>query len=142
MRYRRRHMRVPTSGIVTLSDQQGVKVRASAVNISAGGLCITAPEYPIDLQEYQIQINTPTHGEIHFSGCPVYQNKTAVGLKITLIEKDHLQRIHQIVESFQLSNDFINSIEEKDIIQDWLVDKAGDDIEIIFETEEEKTDRT
>jgi hypothetical protein len=135
-------MRVPTSSTVILSDQQGVKVRASAVNISAGGLCITAPQYPLDLQEYQIQIDTPTHGEIHFSGFPVYQNKTVFGLKITLIAKAHLQTIHQIVESFQLSDDFINSIEEKDIIQDWLVDKAGDDIEIIFETEDEKTDRS
>jgi hypothetical protein len=134
-------MRVPTSGTVTLSGQQGLKVRASAVNISAGGLCITAPEYPLDLQEYQIQITTPTHGEIHFSGIPIYQNKTAVGLKITLIEKDHLQKILQIVETFQLSDDFISSIEEKDIIQDWLVDKAGDDIEIIFEKEEEEKDR-
>jgi hypothetical protein len=111
MRHRRQHLRVPIFGTVILSDQQTVKARASLLNISAGGLCITAIEHPIDLQEYQVKIISPTHGEIHFSGFPVYQNKIAIGLKITSINKDYLDRILQIVESFQSSNDLFISIE-------------------------------
>ncbi len=138
MRYRRRHMRVPVSGDVILLDGDGIKAEASAINISVGGVCITAPGRPIDQKEYQVQIITTTRVKIHFLGFPVYQNNTAVGLKITAIEKDQCKKIYEIVESFQLSDDFIKSIEEKDIINDWLVDKSGDDIVITFETEGEK----
>jgi len=138
MRYRRRHMRVPASGDVFLSDLGGVKVKASIVNISVGGLCITALEHQIDHKEYQIQVRTLTHGKIHFSGVPVYQNINACGIRITAIEKDQLEKIHQVVENFQTSEDFVKYIGEKDIIHDWLVDRSGDDIAITFETEGEK----
>ena len=138
MKYQRLHIRVPASGDAILLEKGNVKVEASVINVSVGGLCITAPSLLIDKHEYQVQIITPSHGNIHFSGIPVYQNFESIGIKITSIEKDHLKIIYQIVGNFQRTDDFIKYIDERDIIHDWLVDESGEDIEITFETEKEK----
>ena len=135
MRYRRLHIRIPATGDVTLTTDEEIIVKSSIINVSAGGLCITAPSHLIDQNEYQIEVITPFHGTIHFSGLPVYQNLESIGIKITSIEKDQLKVIYQIVGNFQLSDDFINHIDQKDIIHDWLVDESGEDIEITFDTE-------
>ena len=138
MRYRRLHIRIPASGDVTLTTDEEIIVKSSIINVSAGGLCITAPSHLIDQNEYQIEIIMPFHGTIHFSGFPVYQNFESIGIKITSIAKDQLKIIYQIVGSFQLSDDFIKYVDQKDIIHDWLVDESGEDIEITFDTEPEK----
>lgn len=134
MRYQRLHIRVPATGKVFLSNPEGIKVQASIINVSTGGLCISAPSHLIDENEYQIQIITPSHGKILFSGLPVYQSTECIGIKITFIERDHLKKINQIVENFQITEDFIKHIDEKDIIDDWFVDETGEDITITFET--------
>ncbi len=138
MRYRRLHIRIPASGDVTLATDGEIIVKSSIINVSAGGLCITAPSHLIDQSEYQIEVITPFHGAIHFSGFPIYQNFESLGIKITSIEKNQLKIIYQIVGSFQISDDFIKYIDQKDIIDDWLVDESGEDIEITFDTEPEK----
>lgn len=138
MKYQRLYIRVPASGDAILLEKDDVKVEASVINVSVGGLGITAPSHLIDKQEYQIQVITPSHGNIHFSGVPVYQTFESIGIKITSIEKDQLKIIYQMVGSFQLTDDFIKYVDERDIIHDWLVDESGEDIAITFETEEEK----
>ena len=135
MRYQRLHIRVPASGEVLLSVHDKVRVAATIINVSGGGLCIAAPPDLIEQQEYQIQIITPDHGNIEFSGHPVYQNDESIGIKITFIEKDHLKTIYQMVESFQITEEFIKYIDESTVINDWLVDESGDDVSITFETE-------
>lgn len=135
MRYQRLHIRVPASGEVILSAAEGIKVEASVINVSAGGLCITAPSYLIEHDEYHVEVITPDHGKIHFSGLPVYQTEESIGIKITSIEKDQLNIIYQIIGSFQLTDEFIKYIGERDIIHDWLVDESGEAVEITFDTE-------
>ena len=39
-----------------------------------------------------------------------------------------------MVESFQITEEFIKYIDESTVINDWLVDKSGDDVSITFET--------
>jgi len=138
MKYQRLHIRVPASGDAILMEKGEVKVKARIINVSVGGMGITSPSQLIHKHEYQIQVVTPSHGEILFSGVAVYQTKKSIGIKITSIEKDHLKTIYQIVEGFQGTEDFLKQIEEKDIIHDWLVDESGEDISITFETEKEK----
>ena len=138
MKYQRLHIRVPASGDAVLLKKGDVKVEASVINISVGGFCISAPSHLIDQHEYQVQVITPSHGKIRFSGVPVYQTIESIGIKITSIEKEQLKTIYQMVGSFQLTDDFIKYIDERDIIHDWLVDESGEDIAITFETEEEK----
>ena len=138
MKYQRLHIRVPASGDAHLQGKGDVKVRASVINVSAGGVCITAPLQLIGQHEYQVKVVTPSHGEILFSGIPVYQNRKSIGIKITSVERDQLKLIYQIVESFQITTDFIKHIEKKDIIHDWLVDESGEAIAVTFETEKER----
>ena len=138
MKYQRLHIRVPASGDAILLQKGEVKVEASVINVSAGGLCITAPSHLVDQHEYQVQVLTPSHGSITFSGVPVYQTFESIGIKITAIEKDQLKIIYQLVGNFQLTDDFIKHVDQRDIIHDWLVDESGQDIAITFETEKEK----
>ena len=139
MKYQRLHIRVPASGNAILLEKGDVKVEASDINVSVGGLSITAPSHLIDQHDYQVQVITPSHGKIHFSGVPVYQSFESIGIKITSIEKEQLQIIYQIVSRFQLTDDFIKYIDERDIIHDWLVDESGEDIAITFEADPEKS---
>ena len=138
MKYQRLHIRVPASGDAILLEKGDVKIEASVINVSVGGFCITAPSNLIDQHEYQVQVITPSHEKIRFSGVPVYQTLESIGIKITSIEKEQLKIIYQIVGNFQLTDDFIKYIDERDIIHDWLVDESGEDIAITFETEDEK----
>ena len=129
MKYQRLHIRVPASGDAILLEKGDVKIEASVINVSIGGLCISAPSHLIDQHEYQVQVITSSHGKIHFSGVPVYQTFESVGIKITSIDRDQLKIIYQIVGSFQLTDDFIKYIDKRDIIHDWLVDESGEDID-------------
>ena len=138
MKYQRLHIRVPASGDAILVEKGDLKVEASVINVSVGGLCIAAPSHMIDKHEYQVQVITSAHGNIQFSGIPVYQTFESIGIKITSIEKDQLKMIYQIVGNFQLTDDFIKYIDDRDLIHDWLVDESGEDIAITFETEKEK----
>ena len=135
MQFQRLHIRVPASGEANLLLDNEVKVAASIVNVSSGGLCISSPSDLIVRQEYQIQLISPAHGCIEFSGRPVYQNDERMGIKITSIDKDHSKTISQIVESFQITEDFIKYIDESTIINEWLADESGDNVSITFETE-------
>ena len=138
MKYQRLHIRVPASGSAILIEKGVVKVQANIINVSIGGIGITSPSHQIDKHEYQIQVITASQGEILVAGVPVYQTQKSIGIKITSIKNDHLKTIYQIVEGFQGTEDFIKHIEEKDILHDWLVDESGEDIAIVFESEEEK----
>ena len=138
MKYQRLHIRVPASGNAILLGEGNVRIEASVINVSVGGLCISAPSYLVAGHEYQVQVITTSFGKIQFSGVPVYQTFESIGIKITSIDKDQLKLIYQIVGSFQLTDEFIKHIDERDIIHDWLVDESGEDITITFETEEEK----
>ena len=45
-----------------------------------------------------------------------------------------MKTIYQMVESFQITEEFIKYIDESTVINDWLVDESGDDVTITFET--------
>jgi len=140
MQYKRLHIRVPVSGSVILAAGHRARVKASAINNSVGGLCIAAPSHLLDQDEYHIEITMPSKEKIQFSGLPVYQTEQSVGIKITSIESKTLKKIYQLVEGFQLTEDFIKHIDEHDILEDWFVDDAGNNLDISFETELEEGD--
>lgn len=133
MQYRRLHIRVPASGEVILSVDEQVRVEATVINVSAGGLCITAPSYLLGENEYNIAIKTPAHGRIQFSGLPVYQTKESVGIKITYIDDDNLRIIYRLVENFRADRKTIQP-GEQDFPQDRLMGDSCYDLSITFET--------
>ncbi len=134
MQYQRLHIRVPATGEALLKVGDQVRIAASVINISAGGICITAPSHVLEDNEYHIEILTKEEGKIQFSGFPVYQTDTSVGIKITSIDKEYLKAIYRLVEGFQLTEEFIKHIDEHDILKDWLVDDAGNDLSVTFDT--------
>ena len=134
MQYQRLHIRVPVTGDALLRVGDQVRIAASVINISAGGICITAPSHVLEDNEYHIEILTREEGKIQFSGFPVYQTDTSVGIKITSIDKEDLKAIYRLVEGFQLTEEFIKHIDEHDILKDWLVDDAGNDLSVTFDT--------
>ena len=134
MQYQRLHIRVPVTGKVILRVGNQVTIAARVINISAGGICITAPSHLLGDTEYHIEILTETEGKIHFSGFPVYQTDSSVGIKITSIDREDLTAIYRLVEGFQLTEEFIKHIDEHDILKDWLVDEAGNDLSVTFDT--------
>ncbi len=138
MQYQRLHIRVPATGEAILKVGEQVTVAASMINISAGGICITAPAEVLADDEYQIEVLTKEEGKIQFSGFPVYQTDTSVGMKITTIGREDLKAIYRLVEGFQLTEEFIKHIDEHDILKDWLVDEAGNDLSVTFDTETTK----
>ena len=140
MQYQRLHIRVPVTADVTLSVGDEVRIGARAINISAGGLCISAPSHLLGEQEYHVEIITEQNYKIVFSGFPVYQTESSVGIKITSIDRDNLRAIYELVEGFQLTEEFIKHIDEHDILKDWLVDEAGNDLSVTFETDPSKDD--
>ncbi len=135
MQYQRLHIRVPATGDVVLKAGDRVKIAADVINISAGGLCITAPSHVLEENEYHVEIITSEGGKIIFTGFPVYQTETSVGIKITSIDKDNLKTIYQLVEGFQLTEECIKHIDKHDILKDWFVDEAGHDLSVTFETD-------
>ena len=134
MQYQRLHIRVPADGEAILKIGDQVTVAASMINISAGGVCITAPSHELEDNEYFIEIFTKEEGKIQFSGFPVYQTESSLGIKISAIEKEDLKAIYRLVEGFQLTEEFIKHIDEHDILKDWLVDEAGNDLSVTFDT--------
>jgi hypothetical protein len=141
MQYRRLHIRVPASGSAILSIGEEIRVEATVINVSAGGFCLAAPSHLLDQVEYHIEIVTPSCGKIQFSGLPVYQTEDSVGTKITSIDKDNLKKIYQLVQEFELTEDFIKQIEERNLLKDWLVDETGNDLTITFESEPDRQDQ-
>ena len=142
MRYQRLHIRIPISGKVALSTEKSVRIEAHAINISAGGICLKALEDLFDEDEYQVQITSKTRGKIQFSGTLVYRQDSNVGFQISSIDYENLATIHQLVEDFQLTEDFIKHIDEHDIIGEWFVDDAGNDLAVTFEAVSDDTQQS
>ncbi len=135
MQYRRLHIRVPASGGVVLSVGEQVRIEASVINVSAGGISISAPSHLLDEDEYRVEIFTPSHGRIVFSGVPIYQTMDSVGIKITSIDHKSLQRIYLLVENFQSVQGCCNYMEDEDLPpQDWFTGDTRYELAITFET--------
>jgi hypothetical protein len=141
MRYQRLHIRVPAAGDAILSVGEEIRIEATLINVSEGGFCIKAPSHLLDQVDYHIQIVTASRGRIEFSGSPAYQTEESVGIRITFIDKDNLKKIYQLVQDFELTEDFIRQIEERDLLKDWLVDETGNDLVITFESEPDRNDQ-
>lgn len=116
----------------------GTKVlgNAIAINISAGGVCLSLRSSRLHFEDYQIEIFTNSRGVVKFSGLPVYQTEKYAGLKLSSIDDENLEIINKIVGDFQLTEDFIKHIDQHNILGDWLVDDEGNDLAITFESTE------
>jgi hypothetical protein len=136
MSYQRKYLRVPLAGAVILSIGTKVLGKAIAINISAGGVCLSLRSSRLHFEDYQIEIFTNSRGVVRFSGLPVYQTEKYTGFKLISIDDKNFEIIKKIVGDFQLTEDFIKHIDQHNILGDWLVDDEGNDLVITFESTE------
>lgn len=133
MGYKRAHIRIPLQGYATLFCRQSRRVKAKAVNISAGGIGLSNDQPPLDNTEYYVQVIT-TNGEcFSLLASVVYKKKEIAGLKTIFIDQNSMHTIKDIVARFQSSNEFINQIEQQDLLNDWFVDDNGQKLDFGFE---------
>jgi hypothetical protein len=136
MSYQRKYLRVPLAGAVILSIGTKVLGKAIAINISAGGVCLSLRSSRLHFEDYQIEIITTSRGVVKFSDLPVYQTEKYTGFKLISIDDKNFEIIKKIVGDFQLTEDFIKHIDQHNILGDWLVDDEGNDLVITFESTE------
>lgn len=135
MSHKRIHIRVPIIGEATLKNSDEVVIRARAIDLSAGGLRITDFPSPPMHEEYSVTLTTYGRGIIEFTARLVHTDGQIAGLAIRTISPHALRTIYQLIADFQASEEFIRSIDQGDILQDWLVDEQGNHLDITFETD-------
>ncbi|MGB3223757.1 MAG: PilZ domain-containing protein [Desulforhopalus sp.] len=133
MKYKRIHIRVPVVGVISLVSKSGLLIKASALDISENGIGINEIATCPENAEYQIQITTISHGEIHFSGILVHTYKNTAGFMITNIDSSNFKILKNIINDYQATEEFIKRIETHNIMIDWFRDNEGNEINVTFE---------
>lgn len=133
MRHKRIHIRVPIAGKAKLSCKDGVFIQATTIDISAGGICIANPTFSLENTEYDVEVVTIDHRILQFKAVYVQESNKGVGLKIVDIDSINLKAIFNEIASFQATEEFINHIDEQDILQDWFLDDKGAELNITFQ---------
>ena len=132
MSYKRLYLRIPLSDTVTFSAGEHT-VDAQAVDISQVGIRVIPESDLAQDMEYHVEVDNRQHGLISFSGMLAHQYGETAGIKITSIDKESLEAIDLLVSEYQLTKDFIDSIGEKSIIDEWFIDAAGHEVDFDFE---------
>jgi hypothetical protein len=135
MLYKRIHIRIPVIGEATLSCSDGAIIKARTIDISAGGLRIANPTSSLENVEYDVEVVIADHGKVTFKAVYVHGGEQGIGLKIVKIDPENLKAIYQKITAFQATEEFINLIDEHDILQDWFRDENGANFEVTFEVE-------
>ena len=133
MGYRRAYIRIPVTGKVVLSSRNDRSIHSRITNISQGGLGITGWPITLNSKQYFVNVTTGNGRKISLMGLVVHHNNRTTGLKIVAIDRKNLETIHQLIEEFQTSEEFIRQINDKNIITDWFVDENGDELDFNFE---------
>ncbi len=133
MRHKRIHLRVPITGEAKLSCKDGVIIQATTIDISAGGLGIANPTFALENTEYDVEVVTVDNKKLEFKAFYAQESKKGVGLKIVGIDSLNLKAIYNEVTTFQATKEFIDSIVEQDILQDWFLDDKGAELDITFQ---------
>ena len=134
MMHKRVHIRVPMAGKALVCSDDGLCLEAQAINVSEGGIRIESLDFsPQPDVVYEFEITTTARGIVRFSAVLVYGNEEGAGFRITHIEPSELHTIFLMIADFQATEEFIRHIDEKSILNDWLKDGEGNELNITFE---------
>jgi hypothetical protein len=133
MGYKRAHIRIPLQAHATLSCRQSRRVKAKAVNISIGGIGLVDDMPPLKDTEYHVQVQTNTGECINLLASVVYKKEKLSGLKTIFIDQNSIHALKDIVAMFQSSSDFINHIDQQNILNDRFIDDNGEELQFDFE---------
>lgn len=132
MGYKRLYLRIPLTDKVTFSSKEAT-IHAKAMDISQVGIRVQPDSDLAEETQYFVEVDNQQHGLIRFVGVLAHQKDGMAGLKITHIDDESFEAIGLLVSEFQLTEDFIDYIGEKSIIDEWFVDAAGHELDFDIE---------
>lgn len=136
MGYKRIYVRVPLAGEAILSNSNKPTIKARTIDISQGGVAITALSEPISAEEYRIEILTEKGQRIRISAQLVRVDETIAGFHTVQIDRKSQEIIQNLVFEYQTTSDFIKQLDEFNLLDDKVLDEEGNEIEITFEKDQ------
>ena len=133
MGYKRIYVRVPVSGEAILSNSNNTIIKARTIDISQGGVAITAFSDTIPNDEYQIEILTEAGQRIEIAARLVRVDDSMAGFQTSQIDQNSQEVIKNLVFEYQTTTDFINQLDEFNLLEQRVVDEEGNEIEVTFE---------
>jgi c-di-GMP-binding flagellar brake protein YcgR len=141
MEYKRIHVRVPISGEALLSRGKEVHLKARTIDISKGGVAVTAPATTatcISKSNYDIVITTQAGQKIELTVQLVRQTDKMIGFKIFEVDDNSLEIITDLVYKYQETTDFIDQIEKYNLLEQRYVDDDGTELDVTFNVDLDK----
>lgn len=133
MGHKRIFVRVPLSGEAVLSNSGKPTIKARTIDISQGGVAITAFSDEVSSAEYRIEILTETGQRIEIFAQLVRVDDTIAGFQTLQIDEKSQEIIKNLVFEYQTTPDFIKQLDEYNLLDDKVVDEDGNEIEVTFE---------
>jgi hypothetical protein len=140
MSYRRIHVRVPIEAEAFLSSGQTSVIKAKAIDISHGGVAVTdLPTTTLPDADYRIEVTIQDGRKINLAAKLVRQTAKVAAFQASHIDPKSWQIIKELVFSYQETDDFIKQMEEYRLLDNYLVDESGTEIDISFDVDPDKT---
>lgn len=122
------------TGQAVLGGKNGISIKATAIDISEGGFGVAVSETKLTCDEYTIDITTG-RGRIHCTAELIHQSEESAGFRITRIDRANFKKIVNLVTDFQSTEEFIKHVDEHDLLDDWLRDDEGNEVQVTFDEE-------
>ncbi len=132
--YRRIHVRVPVSCEVSISHPDS-NIKVKMINISQGGIAVTAPAQPLPEQIFQIEITTEDDRTLYIEGLLLRQNDDHAAFKTLKISQQDLEYILKLVDEYQSTVDYVHQLDQHNMLQQKYIDDDGRELEVTFETD-------
>ncbi len=131
MEHRRIYVRVPLMGEAILTSGGSPTIKASTIDISKGGVAVTAFSGEILDDNYLIEVVTESRERIEILAKLVRVNSSVAGFQTLQIDGKSQEIIENLVSEYQKTTDFIKQLDEFNLLE--VVDDNGNEIEVTFE---------
>lgn len=132
MGHKRIYVRVPLSGEAILSHSNKPTIKARTIDISHGGVAITALSEVVLSAEYNIEIITETGKRLHISAQLVRVDDSIAGFQTLQIDPQSQEILNNLVFEYQTTPDFIRQLDEFNMLDQSVLDEEGNEIEVTF----------
>lgn len=140
MNDRRTHVRVPIEAEAFLSSEQTSVIKARTIDISHGGVALTDVSATVlPATDYRIEVIIQDGRKISLTARLVRQTSKIAAFQVFHIDQKSWQIIKELVFSYQETDDFIKQMEKYRLLDNYLVDESGDEIDISFDVKPDKT---
>jgi c-di-GMP-binding flagellar brake protein YcgR len=133
MGIKRIYVRVPLSGQAILSNNNNPTIKARTIDISQGGVAVATFSEQIPTAEYHIEILTEEKQKIEIFAKLVRVDDSIAGFQTLQMDQKSQEIIKNLVFEYETTTDFINQLDEFNLLNDKVVDEEGNEIEITFD---------